>query len=319
MVYYYTLSDNDKATNNLALEEQLLDQAILGANIFFLWQNNNSVIIGKNQEMSNECNLTVMQEDQVPIVRRCSGGGAVYHDMGNLNFSFIMDNAVYDVNRQLGVIIKALAKFGIKAHISGRNDLVVSNYKVSGNAFVRRKTHSLHHGTLLFDSNLKAMSKYLRVSPLKLAKHSVRSIASRVRNLTNLGVISIEELKVRLISAFNDEYQCNELKLTLPLIDDYYLDKYQDLKYVIQGSDYSYVVEGILNNDYYKICFRITDNIISCVEVYSDSLDLQQVIRFKSDLINMAFEEELLKVVCAKYFTRDYLQLVGWLMSEVEK
>jgi lipoate---protein ligase len=171
---------------NLAYEEYLVDTAGPDEAILFLWQNHDTVVIGCNQNPWRECDLAAMERDKVKLARRVTGGGAVFHDMGNLNFSFIVPKSGYDVVRQGSVIIGALVKVGIVAVQTGRNDITIEGRKFSGNAFLHRKTTSLHHGTILIGADMSRLSGYLQVDPEKLAGKGIASVRSRVVNLDEL-------------------------------------------------------------------------------------------------------------------------------------
>lgn len=191
---------------NLAREEALLlglseDEAIL-----YLWQNANTVVIGRNQNAWRECRTTLLEEESVILARRTTGGGAVYHDLGNLNFSFIVPRTAYDLAKQLGVVRDAVRAFGVDCAIEGRNDLLSAGRKLSGNAFRHTKTHSLHHGTLLVDTDMAKMARYLEVSPEKLAAKGVKSVPARVVNLNTLGKVNVKSLTAALVEAFQAAY-----------------------------------------------------------------------------------------------------------------
>ena len=147
---------------NLAIEKELLTRVEGKTVILYLWQNQNTVVIGKNQNPFAECDIEKTKEDGVNIARRLSGGGAVFHDKGNLNFTFISAKENYSLEKQVEVIKKACALAGINAEISGRNDILVDSKKFSGNAFYHTKTVSLHHGTLLINSNLEKVGKAIK-------------------------------------------------------------------------------------------------------------------------------------------------------------
>ena len=147
---------------NLAAEEYLLKN--FSDDIFMLWQNEPSVIIGKHQNVWNEINRNYIQEKHIKVVRRYSGGGAVYHDLGNVNFTFLVQKENYNVGRQLDVIIGAMRILGIQAERSGRNDILADGKKFSGNAFYRTGDGCYHHGTILIRADKENMSRYLNVS-----------------------------------------------------------------------------------------------------------------------------------------------------------
>lgn len=182
MRFYYTESTDPYY--NLAAEEWLLRNS--EDDIVMLWQNAPSIIIGKNQNLYFEADAALAAERGVKIARRITGGGAVYHDLGNVNYSFITsrDRAeVLDFAYFTAPILKALDALGVKAELSGRNDLLLDGLKFSGNAQTATETRILHHGTLLFDSELSAMQGILRPAPEKLAKRGIQSVRSRVTNL----------------------------------------------------------------------------------------------------------------------------------------
>lgn len=175
--------------------------------ILYLWQNENTVVIGRNQNPWKECKVKELEEAGGRLVRRLSGGGAVYHDMGNLNFTFLTTRDNYDVNRQLEVIIKAVNNLGIPAMKSGRNDITVEDRKFSGNAFYSLGDKCYHHGTILVDVDMPSLSKYLNVSRAKLKSKGVDSVKSRVANLNEyLPNLTIYLLKDELIKAFGEVY-----------------------------------------------------------------------------------------------------------------
>lgn len=191
---------------NLAAEELLMESDPADI-ILFLWQNENTIVIGRNQDVRAECRVQEFLAAGGRIARRKSGGGAVYHDTGNLNFSFIASADHYDVRRQLGVIVKALVRFGIRAEISGRNDLTVSGRKFSGNAFYDNKRMKLHHGTILIDTDPAKIAAYLTPDQRKLAKRGVKSVGARVVCLKELCPdITAGKMKEAVQEAFQDEY-----------------------------------------------------------------------------------------------------------------
>ena len=210
----YIETDNTNPYHNLALEEMLLENVEKNECILYLWQNKNTVVIGRNQNSWKECKVEFLEENGGNLVRRLSGGGAVFHDLGNLNFTFLVHKENYSVERQLQVIIKALEKFGLKAEKNGRNDITVDGRKFSGNAFYQLKDNCYHHGTLMVNVNMQDLSKYLNVSKDKLKSKGVDSVKSRVINLSSLcEEITISSLKDKLFEAFGEVYNCTPERL----------------------------------------------------------------------------------------------------------
>ena len=182
-VLWYVSPSRD-GWQNLAMDEWFLDHLDPEDVLVYFYINKNAVIIGKNQNPWKECDLGAMERDGVQLVRRITGGGAVYHDEGNLNFSFIVGEGHYDVERQLRLILQAVRSFGIPCEFSGRNDLLADGRKFSGNAFCARGKVRQHHGTLLLRSDLGRLQNYLQVDPRKMKAKGVSSVRSRVCNLS---------------------------------------------------------------------------------------------------------------------------------------
>ena len=199
---YWYVSPSADGWQNLALDEWFLDTLRPEDTLLYFYVNQSAVIIGKNQNPWKECDLSAMERDGVQLVRRITGGGAVYHDKGNLNFSFIMGKDSYDVSRQLGVILNAVRSFGIDCEFSGRNDLLAEGKKFSGNAFCARGQLRQHHGTLLLSSDLGRLQNYLHPDPKKLKAKGVDSVRSRVGNLG----IPADAMLRAIRKAFEDAY-----------------------------------------------------------------------------------------------------------------
>jgi len=181
-----TLSSLGQVTDpyrNLAIEKYLLDNSGPDDVWLFLWQNRDTVVIGRNQNPWRECNVELLHEEGGKLARRMSGGGAVWHDLGNLNFSFIAGQKDYDISKQLSVIASAAKSFGIAVQRTGRNDIWVGGRKFSGNAFINRMNARCHHGTILIDADMARMIRYLDTGESKMSGRGVESVRSRVVNL----------------------------------------------------------------------------------------------------------------------------------------
>src|SRR5690554_4111075 len=169
----YTISNyGSDPYYNLALEEYLLKSDKIPPNLVWLWQNRPAVIVGRNQNTVEEINLKVIKEKKIDVVRRISGGGAVYHDLGNINFTFItsaLGNSEDLFRRFTEPVIAALREMGVPAVFSGRNDIVVNGKKISGNAQAYYQRRMYHHGTLLFDTDLDTVAAVLNVASDKIS------------------------------------------------------------------------------------------------------------------------------------------------------
>ena len=198
---------------NLALEEYLCARSTRdGSRFFMLWQNEPSIIVGRFQNTLAEINADFVENEGIHVVRRNSGGGAVYHDLGNINYSFIVpdENADFDFALFTQPVINALAALGVAVEHSGRNDIAIDGKKISGGAQFRRGGTVLHHGTLLYDTDLDILSRSLNVSEDKFKDKAVKSVRSRV---TNIRPYLLDPLPV---SEFQQRFQ-REIQGLIPL------------------------------------------------------------------------------------------------------
>ena len=183
----YIINDSQDPYYNLASEEYVMNSFNEDEKYLMLWQNRPSIIIGKHQNTIEEINREFVQANNIAIVRRLSGGGAVYHDLGNLNFTFIVKvpntSLEFDFKKFTEPVVAALNQMEIPAEFNSRNDLSIEGKKISGNAQYIRKGKCLHHGTLLFNTNLDQLVMALRVSSDKIESKGIKSIRSRVTNI----------------------------------------------------------------------------------------------------------------------------------------
>ena len=193
---------------NLASEEYLIDN--FPDDVFMLWRNEPSVIIGRSQNAFAELDADFIGRRGIAVVRRLTGGGAVFHDLGNVNFTFIAgdDGSEPDFGRFCRPIISALAGLGVEAGLSGRNDIVCQGLKISGNAQAHRSGRILHHGTLLYSADMSSLSGALRVNEAKLKSKGVKSVRSRVGNLKDICSLSMDvtEFMEHLLSAARKDF-----------------------------------------------------------------------------------------------------------------
>lgn len=212
-LYTYISPDTDPY-RNLALEAYLTDVADSGCCILYLWQNENTVVIGRNQNAWKECRTGLLESEGGKLARRLSGGGAVYHDRGNLNFTFCVAEENYDLRRQQQVLLRACQLLGIEAELSGRNDLTAGGRKFSGNSFYHHEGKAFHNGTLLIDADMERLGRYLTPSPAKIASKSVDSVSARVVNLKTLcPSLTVKRIETAMIQAFGQVYGLTPVEL----------------------------------------------------------------------------------------------------------
>lgn len=185
MLSYLDLHTTDPDVN-LATEQYVFDCLPRDRTYFLLWQNDNAIIIGKHQNTLAEINEEYVRAHGIRVVRRLSGGGAVYHDRGNLNFTFITDagnTETLDFRLFCLPVVRTLGQIGIRAEVNGRNDITIDGRKFSGNSQYLKSGRVMHHGTILFDSDLDVVQQALRVDPEKIRAKGIKSVRSRVTNV----------------------------------------------------------------------------------------------------------------------------------------
>lgn len=204
---------------NLAMEQYIFDTFDKGKEYFMLWQNDNAIIVGKHQNTIQEINKEFVKENNISVVRRLSGGGAVYHDLGNLNFTFIVNN-IHSNNIDFSLftipVAQALKEIGVNAEINGRNDITIEGKKFSGNSQYIKKGRVMHHGTIMYNSNLDLVSNSLKVSKDKIESKGVKSIKSRVTNVKDhmKNDVHIDDFKKEIIKYMFKDEKFEEYKLT---------------------------------------------------------------------------------------------------------
>ena len=203
---------------NLAFEEYVFNQMDQDQSYFLLWQNDNAVIVGKHQNTIEEINQEYIRENDIKVVRRLSGGGAVYHDLGNLNFTFIVNDRgreQFDFQTFTRPLVEALKTLGVNAEFNSRNDIAIDGKKFSGNSQYAKRGRILHHGTILFNSNLATIQSALKVKKDKIESKGIKSVKSRVTNITDYldETNTMEDFKAALLKAMfaNDNLE----KITL--------------------------------------------------------------------------------------------------------
>ena len=183
---FYLETDSHDPAYNLAFEQYILENCPEGE-FLMLWQNDNTIVLGRNQNAGSELNQNYVNRNGIHVVRRMTGGGAVYHDLGNLNYSFIANNdELASIEKFTGPVCAVLNKMGIEARTTGRNDITVNGKKISGIAQRIYKERILHHGCILFDTDLSVLAKALKADRAKFESKGIKSVEARVANINNL-------------------------------------------------------------------------------------------------------------------------------------
>jgi lipoate-protein ligase A len=273
----------------MAVEEYLLKE--FKDDCFMLWQNEPAIIVGKHQNTLAEINHDYVKENQIRVVRRLSGGGAVFHDLGNLNFTFIMngeDGKLVDFRKFTQPILDVLLTLDINARFEGRNDLTIEGKKFSGNAEHVYKKRVLHHGTLLFSSLMTDLGKALKVNPLKYRDKAVKSVRSRVTNINAHLKKEMDVLQFRdMIMEHITSMYADSMPYEFTPEDIAEIQKLRDEKYVSWDWNFGYSpkynFEKMIKTEGGNIEFHIDVDrgIMHDVKIYGDffnMLDIQVVV-----------------------------------------
>lgn len=264
---------------NLALEEYIFENKLKNEDYFILWQNHNTIVVGKYQNTAQEINLNYVNDNNINVVRRLSGGGAVYHDLGNLNFTFITQRSnIENFNFKYFTlpIINSLKKLDINAQFNSRNDLAIDNKKFSGNSQYIKGSRVLHHGTLLINSNLNKIQDALNVKESKYISKGVKSVKGRVCNINDFldNKISIDEFCNILLNELSQEEDIEHYNLTkedLYEVEKLYTDKYSTWEWNFGFSPkYNVKKERKLNCGNMTVYLNVEQGIIKDFNIYGD-------------------------------------------------
>lgn len=294
---------------NLATEEFLLYHT--HDDILMLWQNDKSIIVGKNQNTAAEINRAFVTENHIPVIRRLTGGGAVFHDLGNLNYTFIKRNArdsFNDFATFCRPVVTVLQDLGVPAELSGRNDLQVDGKKFSGNAQLAYENSILHHGTLLFHSNMELLTQALNVHPLKIKSKGVSSVHSRVTNLSEYTDCSVAEFSKRLLAQFPNGILMPPIPEEIRLIEQIKKNRYDTwewnygthLPYSIQNT--AYFPAGLITAE-----INVRKNHIESVHLSGDFFGTCDIRELEQKLTGVLYEEETLRHLLSSFNLQDYI------------
>ena len=289
---------------NLATEDWIFQALDANSHTLFLWRNAETVVIGRSQNPWVECKTDKMAEDHVILARRQSGGGAVFHDLGNTNFTFLSPKDEYNQAANFTIIINALKSLGIEAELSGRNDMQVGERKISGSAFKHAVDRSFHHGTLLVNADMQKLGDYLNPHPLKLQAKGIKSVRSRVANLVEFNEdITHEILSQAIIEAFCEYYgQTVEVEE----LDEASLAKQPNLnKYYQQMSDwewrfgktpeFSHQLETRFDWGMIDLHMDVKQALIVAVVIFSDALNIELIDLLKETLTGIKYDKDDIK------------------------
>lgn len=325
---------------NLAIEDWIFRDLDPHSHVLFIWRNSPTVVIGRFQNPWNECHLNKMKEDEVHLVRRQSGGGAVYQDLGNTNFTFMSGREKYKKENNNKILIEALQSLGIKAEASGRNDLVIeienSTRKISGSAFKENRDRCFHHGTMLINVNLQKLGDYLNPSKKKLEAKGITSVRSRVANLKEVNPdIEHHHLQQALIQSFFDFYQekcaISELSFSSdqennpeygPLYS-YYEHLKSDLWRLKETPHFTHQFEERFEWGEINILLQVNKGQIDDLTIYSDSLHPEMIELVIKYLKNIPYSEfgilqafHRLKKELPMFLT-ELLEMEDWIIKQI--
>ena len=296
---------------NLAAEEHLLLCCGEEEYILYLWQNSQTVVIGRNQNAWKECRVSRLEDEGGHLARRLSGGGAVYHDLGNLNFTFIAARQNYSVDRQMNIILNALERLGVHGERSGRNDILVDGKKVSGHAFYEKGDRCYHHGTLMVDVDMGMLSRYLTVSREKLRSNGVDSVRSRVMNLKEaVPDLTIERLKNVLREAFEAEFQMRSERLTMEDLEKQglgqYVEKFSSWDWIYgRRLEFQDEISRKFSWGQLSIQFQVQSGIIEEAAIYSDALQTEIILKLPGYLKGVRYTRDAVCENLGRYEAAD--------------
>ena len=309
----FLVSKSNDPYFNLALEENFLRE--YDDEIFMLWQNDNTIVIGKNQNTLAEINYDYVKQKGIRVVRRITGGGAVYHDMGNINFTYITKHDgewENDFSRFAKPVVSALRKLGLNAESSGRNDIVVNDRKISGNAQTVANGRILHHGTLLFNTDVSVLSNALVPDPEKIRSKGIKSVSSRVANINELlgREVTAEEIFDFIECEVKRLYNAEEHILSSEEIEN--AEKLADEKYRTWEWNFGYSPKYSFSkkkrfpigsvNSY----LTVEDGIITSAKLFGDFFGILDVSDIEVALCGILHREENIKNILMKFKLSDY-------------
>ena len=315
----YIENENKDPAYNLALEEFVFGEKDFDEPVLMLWQNEPSVIIGRYQNTIEEINYDFIRDRKIHVIRRNTGGGAVYHDLGNLNYSFIIPRAekmTIDFDTFTAPVIKALRSVGVDAVKSGRNDILAGGRKFSGNAQHISRGRLLHHGTLMFDVNMEDVANALKVKPGKFRSKATKSVRSRVTNLKplidkSLGIETTVDFKKLLLDHFREEEGLRTVALSTEQQEK--IQKLRTEKYMTDSWNFGRSpAADVVRGDFFScgqvvFHFSIDAHAITDLKITGDFFSGGDISEFEQAFIGAPYERDALLSVLSKLDIKHYL------------
>lgn len=321
---------------NLATEDFIFRDMDPEVKTLFLWRNDKTVVIGRFQNPWSECNTQMMEENGIKLARRQSGGGAVFHDLGNTNFTFLSSKESFDKAANNKIITNALESFGVKAFPSGRNDILVESSegekKISGSAFKETKDRSFHHGTLLINADMTQLGLYLNPNVKKLQSKGITSVRARVANLQELNPgINHDELCQRIIQEFFKFYGAsapieildhNYLK-TIPALNEHF-QKMSDWNWRFgEAPQFNHQMAERFDWGLVEVHLDVHKAFVEKAQIFSDSLHPEMIEQLMASLSKIpytreAFQKAINQVADELPMIKDYLaEFELWITKEI--
>ncbi|MGZ1612980.1 lipoate--protein ligase [Staphylococcus argenteus] len=297
-------------TLNIAMEEYVLKNLPAEESYFLFYINRPSIIVGKNQNTIEEVNQPYIDSHNIDVVRRISGGGAVYHDTGNLNFSFITDddgNSYHNFQKFTEPIVQALQSLGVNAELTGRNDIQVGQAKISGNAMVKVKNRMFSHGTLMLNSDLDEVQNALKVNPAKIKSKGIKSVRKRVANIQEFlnEPLAIEEFKKIILKTIFGETEVKAYHLTdedWKNIEKLSNDKYRTWEWNYgRNPKYNFEREEKFEKGFVQIKFDVKRGKIEHAKIFGDFFGVGDVTDLENALVGCLHDFEHIEEALSEY------------------
>lgn len=304
-------NNSNDAYFNMAVEEYVFTH--FHDDIFMLWRNEPAIIVGRFQNSLAEINLDFVNEKKIKVVRRLTGGGAVFHDLQNLNFTFVESNSKGNFRTFTQPIIEVLNGLGVDARFEGRNDLMIDGRKFSGNAQCVSNGRMLHHGTLLFDTAMTDMSNALKVNPLKFEDKAVKSVRKRVTNISEhlqspMTVLQFADLIMKHIMQTRENCQLYEFtdedRAAIRKLRD---EKYSTWEWNFGHSpkySFSKMIRTVGGN--IEMHLQTEKGIVSAVKIYGDFFAKRDISDFENILVGVRHDEKSVTELLSNINTEDY-------------